>query len=407
MPQEFIYRAKTGYGKVVTGTVCANDKRTAVNQLREQNLFITSFELLRRDKAKAKKQSPLRKINSHELATFCRNLSTLLDAGVSMLGALKILLNNTGNKKLKQAISTVIIKLEAGQGVADSMKNDSGSFPQIMISMLEVGEKSGQLDNTFLQLANYFEKEQAMKEKVVTAMIYPVILLLFSLVMTMVLIFFILPEYTTVLEEFDVALPVSTRLLMSIGTVAGQFWYSPIVMMTLGLAGITLLRKNLRFKRIVHQLILKLPVVGGLMKKIMITRFTRALSDLVRTGVPLLQSLEISEKVIRNSVFKKAIRVARNNVQQGRSMARALQNSSLFPSAAAQMLVVGEESGKLDQVLEKTADFYERDVEVSLSRLSTMLEPALILITGGFVAIIVLAMIMPMFELVGSANYMY
>ncbi|MBM7854502.1 type IV pilus assembly protein PilC [Desulfohalotomaculum tongense] len=410
MLQEFLYRARDVNGQEVTGIIRAEEIMAAANRLRKQNLYITKLEPAWGDTKNKYNNSGFfdrfnAKVRVKELAVFCRQLSTLLAAGVPVLSALNVLAGQTGNKYFQKALAEVINKLQSGHDMAEALKSFPSVFPAIFISMVEVGEMNGEMDRTFALLAGYFEKEDAVKESIKTALIYPVIILFFSVVMIVTLMLFILPIFVEILKEFNMELPAVTKMVISFSRYIVHYWYLFLLVPVGIIWGWSVLIKNYHFKKMVDGLVLRLPILGPLLIRIIIARFSRSLADLIRTGVPLLQALDVSRKIISNTVISRVIENVRNNVRQGGTMAEELKKSTVFPLMVTQMIVIGEKSGAVYQMLDKIADFYERELDVSLARLPAILEPVLITVTGGIVSLIVLAMVLPMFNMLGSVNY--
>ncbi|MBO8137644.1 MAG: type II secretion system F family protein [Desulfotomaculum sp.] len=404
---KYSYRARDSSGRLVTGIIEAPDLLTAAELLRRANFYITGLEPADETVNIEPKNINVffnNKVSTKELAVFSRQLSTLLEAGVPILTALDVI-SNHADKKFRNTVSLLIKKLQSGYDLAEAMQKFRGVFPALYIQMIKTGVKVGQLGKTLERLADYLEKEHEIKERVKSTLVYPAVILISSFFSLLAMMIFVLPNFIHMMKIFDVQLPLLTQLLFKVSNLLIEFWYLPVLLIFFVPAGLCFSRKNQHLKTLQDILLIKLPVIGIIHSKMIIARFSRSLSDLIKTGVPLVKALAVCRGVLGNSVYIQLIDKAGESLQRGGSIALALNKSSLIPPMVSQMIKIGEESGTLEYMLEKIADTYEREVEVSISRLSVLLEPVLIIFTGGIVALVVMGTVLPIFNIVGSVKY--
>lgn len=415
MSKRFNYRAKDIQGRVKEGVIEAEEMNTAAGLLRQQNLYIVKLEpssdknnkITLNNWHKFIKQIDLGPgVTARDLAVFCRQLATMIEAGVPILKALHLLSTQTENKKLKKSIQGVGARLTTGQTLVQSLEYYPQIFPSIFIGMVRVGEEGGRLDQVLVRLAAYFEKQHEINEKLKTVLIYPVLILCFSVVMVSVLLMFVMPSFMGTLQNLNVELPLITKLFFSISGLLMKFWYLILILISVFIAAALAVASKLPgAKKTIHSLLLSLPLFGSVLHKILVARFCRSLGDLIVTGVPLLQALETVKGTVNNAVYIKLIEDIKTNVRQGGTMAAVLGKCNLFPKMAAHMVDIGEQSGSVHIMLDKIADHYQRDVDVAVSRMAVILEPLLLGITGLIVGLIVIAIMLPMFRIISYIHY--
>lgn len=402
MPEStFAYKARNLSGQLITGRVEAESSSDAISLLRDKNLFVVQLNPVRRYSFDVGKLLA-GKIKTRDLAVFCRQFATMIGSGIPLLQCIRILIQQTENKRLRNILEEVGVAIEKGNGLSESFRGYSEQLPEIFINMLAAGEVSGTIDQTLERLAAHFEKDHQLREKIKSAMTYPALITGMALLSVLVLITLIVPIFADIFAQSGATLPLPTRILMGISKALTTYWY----LFLAGAAGLFVAaRRGLvseSGRRLVDRLLLRLPVVGPLATKTIVARFARTLATLLRSGVPLLRSLETVEKVVGNSVAAKEIAEAMRNIKEGERMAPVLIKSKIFPPMAVNMIGIGEESGALDSMLEKLAAFYEQEVEAMIARLSSIVEPVLIAVVGILVGFIAISIYLPLFGLSGA-----
>lgn len=404
MAQVFLYRARNRQGKIVKGNISAVSNAAAIAMLRSRSLFVTEIKPARQPVWKKKFNLYQRRVSPLDLAVFCRQFATMNSCGVPIIQCLNIMARQTENKRLALAIENMVIMLGNGQSLADAVRCYPGVFPPIFISMLEAGESGGALNSVAERLALHFEKEHSLREKVKTALIYPALVVTVAVAAVAVLLCFVLPSFADILAESAADLPLSTKIVIAGSKLVLGYWYLlALVVVTAGMTFRRLLATR-RGRALFDAINLRLPVCAGLIKGMVLSRFTRMLGTLLAGGVPLLQAMDVVAKVVTVTQFKKAVIDAAEWVREGQSITGPLLKSKVFPPMVTQMIAVGEETGQLALMLEKLADFYDREVDETAARLSSMIEPVLIVGLGTVVGFIILSILMPVFSIIGSVD---
>lgn len=400
MPQVFAYKARNLSGRLITGKIEGENQGAAVARLREKNIFVVSIKPLRSTGFDSGRFLGL-KIKIRDMAIFCRQFSTMSEAGIPLLQCLSILVQQTENKNLRKIVQEVIVDIEKGKSMTEAFRIHRDRLPDLFISMLASGETSGTIDLALGRLATQFEKDHEVREKIKSAMTYPIVITGFALIAVITLIVVLVPIFVDIFSQMGAKLPLPTRILIFLSDGFIKYWYVlPLGLLTLFIA----LKKTIATpigKKTVDWLLIKLPVVGKLIIKTITARFARTLSTLLRSGVPLIQSLETVERVVGNTIVAKELSDARGLVREGEKMAPIFIRGRFFPPMAVNMISVGEESGSLDSLLEKLAIFYEKEVDAMISRLSSIIEPLMIAGVGIMVAFIAISIYMPLFGMAG------
>ncbi len=408
MPR-YAYRARDNAGQLQTGFIEAPQESTVASQLRERNLYIVAIKPApekRRELfwAKVGMGVALPRVKLKDLAVFCRQFATLIEAGIPILQALHILIRQAENKTLKETLVGVGEQLAAGRTLAESLKHYHQIFPNLFISMVEAGELGGVLDQALLRLADHFEKEHDIREKVKSAMTYPSMVICLALAALAALLTFVLPKFITMLTDMNVALPLPTKIVMAISKFLQHSWYFGLVGIIVSLLALRSFTRTARGSLVTDKLKLRLPLFGKLNQKVIISRFCRTLGTLLHAGVPILAALEVVKKTAGNQLVSNAVAKAEESVREGLSIAEPLERSGVFPPMVTRMIAIGEDTGTLDNLLERVAIFYDRDVNDLVSRLSSLLEPILMMIMGLVVGFIVISMLLPMLTLFSGAG---
>ncbi|ATW23989.1 type II secretion system F family protein [Candidatus Formimonas warabiya] len=392
----FSYKVRDLSGRVLSGTMEAENERKVVEYLRSREYFITEIapQRIRNYNINVPRYYP--KVKAKDMAMFCRQLATLMNAGVPILACLKILQIQSENFRLKNALGQVISNLESGNSFANSIRPFPHVFPEILVSMVETGEISGALDEVMDRLASHFEREHEIREKTKSAMTYPIVIMVVSTIAITFMLVFMLPKIIGMMPDTGEPLPLPTRMVLGVSDAMRHFWWLIIVV----LIGVFLgLRKTVGLKNIkelLDALSLKVPIFGKLICQMIVSRFARSLGTMLKSGVGILDALGTVQRTLGNKVMAKEIELARESILRGKGIADPLEDSRYFPPIAVQMIAIGEESGALDTLLEKVAVFYDREVDNMLSRLSTMVEPIMIVGLGLILGFIIIAMMLPL-----------
>lgn len=397
----FSYRARNLAGQLVTGRVEAADPPEAVALLRARGLFVVKLQPQRTLNPDWDRFFR-RKIGSRDLAVFCRQLATMIESGVPLLESLKALIRQTGNRKLVEVLRQVTAEIEKGKSLSEAFRNFQDCFPGFFINMLVAGEVSSTLDQAMDRLAETFEKSYELSSKVKAAMAYPLLVAGFSLLAVIGLMVAVVPMFAEMFQEAGSALPLPTRVLLGISRSLQSCWYFYLSLPLLLLVAVTRAVKTPGGRLLADTLALKVPVMGALLTRAVVSRFARILSTLLKSGVPLLLSLETVENTLGNAAAAREISQARSGIREGGGLALALANSKFFSPMALSMIAIGEETGSLDLLLDRLASYYEQDVEAMIARLSSLLEPLLITGVGLLVAFIALSIYLPLFGLSGT-----
>ncbi|MDI6782845.1 MAG: type II secretion system F family protein [bacterium] len=406
---KFSYQARDKQTKLVDGNLEAENQTQAIDKLHALGLYPIRVQegsaptrLLSPKIISTKIQAPSSKfgwIKSGEVANFTRQLADLLSAGLSLMNALTVLSNQTENPKLREIVKSVRNEVQGGSTLADAMSQHPKVFNTLYISMVRAGEIGGLLETVLLRLADFSEKETEMRGKIISAMAYPLVLVVVGILAVIFLLAFIIPRFASIFEELGVALPLPTQILMMISTTMKHYWWA--IFLAIGIIGVAIQRylKSTEGKLRLNQTQLKIPVLGTIIKKKEIARFARTFGELLKNGVPILNALQISADTMTNQLVAQEIRKIRTNISEGERIAEPLKQSTVFPPMVVSMIAVGEESGHLEIVLSKIANSYEADVDRSLKVFTSLLEPAVILCMACVVGFIALAMLLPVFTI--------
>ena len=393
----FKYKALDQRGMTTEGTETANTSGELVARLRERQYYPVDIkEVIEKD---IKDLNFFNKVGIKQLSLFTRQFSSMLGSGISIVNTLDILRQQTEHKRLKATISSVYEYVQKGLSFSEALDRHSDVFPTLMVNMVAAGEASGNLDGVTKRMAVHYEKEFKVNNRVKSAMVYPLILSALVVAVVIFMLTFVMPTFIGMFESSGVALPAPTKFLMSITKILRGYWY----VFLLGIAGLTYAFKRFSVtpdgRRFIDRLWLKLPLFSGLTKKTNSTRFSRTLSTLLASGIPLLQAMDNVAGAVGNTIVAEAIIQAKEDVRKGVALSVPIRRCGLFPPMVDNMIRIGEESGALDDLLDKTADFYDEEVEIEVQRLLTFMEPALIVVMAGIVGFIVVAMMLPMFDM--------
>lgn len=392
----FSYRGRGASGPT-TGEVEAPDRMAAVGELRSRAILVTKIE----EKAGGKTVVRLGgKVNDREMAIFTRQFSTMIDAGLPLVQCLNILADQSESKTLRAVTANVARQVEAGATLAESLRRHPRIFDDLFTNLVQVGEAGGILDVVLQRLSVYIEKAAALKRKVKAAMVYPSTIIGVAFLIVIFMLTFVIPTFATMFKNLGADLPLPTQIVLWMS----DFVRGYIIFIILGVMGaVYLLRRYYRTengKSTIDALLLKLPVFGTLIRKVAVARFTRTFGTLVSSGVPILEGLRITARTAGNKVVEKAVMQCRAAVTAGKTLAEPLKASGVFPPMVTQMIAVGEQTGALDAMLNKIADFYDDEVDTAVGALTALLEPLMIVILGVIIGGLVVAMYLPIFRLV-------
>ncbi|WP_062311668.1 type II secretion system F family protein [Demequina rhizosphaerae] len=397
--KKFNYEVRDSQGKIQKGSIEAPSEAAVAGRLKEMGLAAVSINEVNTGGLNADIHIPgiTDRIKLKDVAILSRQLATMISAGLSLLRALSILAEQTENQALAKIVHEVRSDVESGSSFSAALGKHPRAFPPLMVNMVRAGEVGGFLDRVLLSVAENFESEVALRGKVKSAMTYPVVVFVIAILAVTGMLLFIVPVFATMFSDLGGELPFLTQILvvMSDGLRVGIIPF--IVLIAIG---VWLYRKNRYkegFREKVEPFYLKVPVFGGLTQKIAVARFTRNLAAMLRSGVPILQALDIVGEASGNIVIERAAKAVRESVRTGNSLAKPLAEHPVFPPMVVQMMAVGEDTGALDDMLDKIADFYDQEVEATTEALTSLIEPIMIAVLGGIVGFMVIGLYMPIF----------
>lgn len=401
----YSYKVKTETGKLYSGET----KIDSVEELRRllEDKGYTPVEIVEKNALTDISTIGLfkQKVKTKDLAIFNRQFAIVLQAGVPIASCLDVLKQQTTNKTLREVLNDIYEDIQKGISLSNSMRKHEDIFPEIMICMVEAGEVSGQLDVVFERLARQFENQHAINAKIRSALTYPIIVGVIAVAVIIVLMVFVVPSFVEILAGFNTPLPVYTKILIGISNFFVNFWWAILIGLIVLVAGIKAFSKSESGKMFFGKLAITLPVLKGVTKNIATSRLSRTLGTLMSSGVLLIQSMEVVQKIIGNAVLIKKFDSVIDEIKKGRGLTQPLQNVKYFPPLLMSMIRIGEESGSLDFTLEKAADFYDQEVETSIQQLMSLIEPIITILLAVVVAFVVLAVLIPMLSIYQNAEF--
>ncbi len=396
----FSWKGRDRSGQTLEGVLLADSKDAAVATLKRQQIQVSAV------KEKGKEiaflpQLPLR-ISTKRVAIFTRQFSVMLDAGLPLVQCLEILGEQQEHKKFAQIIDRVRADVESGTSLAEAMKKQPAAFDNLFCNMVAAGEAGGILDIILQRLSTYLEKTVKLRGQVKSAMIYPATVITIAVGVVWIILWKVIPVFAQLFAGLGGQLPLLTRTVVSASEfVAAYSWAIALVIIAV-IMGTRAYHRTHRGKRIIDGFLLKVPVLGMLIQKIAVARFCRTLSTLISSGVPILDGLEITAKTAGNAIIEDAVMAVRKSVEEGKTLSGPLKDTKVFPAMVVQMIHVGEQTGALDQMLSKIAEFYEEEVDTAVAGLVKLLEPIMIVILGTIIGTIVAAMYLPLYTILGS-----
>ncbi len=401
---KYSYQVRNPQGQIFKGFLEGDDEHTVIKSLLNQNYYILDLKELKDSKLNKEFSFSFNQVSTRELVLMTRQLSTMLNAGLSILRCLKILTEQTSNLKLKKVLAEVGEDIEAGNALWQALAKHPGVFSHVYISMIKAGELGGVLDLVLEKLTGYMERENEINSKIKSASIYPMVISVFAVLVVFFIISFVMPTFIGMFSASGAELPRPTQILLGIGVFLKQKWMFI-------LAGLIILFLSLKRWSNMEQgrysldyLYLKVPIIGKALKKVIVARFARTMGTLIRSGIPVVQALEVVEEVVGNAVVAKAIGAARLSISEGDSITIPLQETGVFEPMVYQMIAVGEETGALDDMLVRMSDYFEQEVMYTIDSLMSLIEPLLIVIVAIVVGGVVVATLLPMFEIMNAVN---
>jgi len=396
------YKAVTLNGKNVEGSYTAKNKNEVVMMLKQkQNYPVSVIETEDKDIRDIKL---FNKVKIKDLSVFCRQFYTMINAGVSIIQCLDILRQQVEHKKLKEVITEVYEEVQKGLTFSEALKKHPTVFPQLMTYMVAAGEASGSLDIIMDRLAVHYEKENKINNKIKGAMIYPIILAFVSIVVVVFLLTFVMPTFLSMFEGSGVPLPLPTRILLSMSEGLRNYWYLLLIAVIALTFGVKKYIYSGDGQLSFDKLKLSIPIIKMLNQKIVTARFSRTLSTLLASGIPLLQALENVSNAVGNRYAAEKIMEAREDVRKGINISVPIKKAGIFPPMLDNMISIGEESGSLDDILDKTANFYDEEVDFAITKMTTLIEPIMIVVMAVLIGFIVIAMVLPMFDMINTVQ---
>lgn len=400
MATAYAYRVRTREGAVREGTMEADTEAAVAQRLRSQGMVPIEIKSQGGTRLRGEVKLLPKRVKLKDKAIFARQFATMIASGLSLLRGLNILAEQSDNPKLSETVGTVRDDVEKGASLSDAMAKHPKVFDKLFVSLVRAGETSGQLDTVLKRVADSFEKDYKLRQKIKAAMTYPVVVLFIALSLVTVMLIFIVPTFANMFTGLGGTLPLPTRILLAISQRATLIVPTAIFLAV----GAFFLYKNLRrtnadFRLAADKVKLRAPVFGDLFTKIAISRFARTLALLLRSGVPVLQALDITSEATGNEVLTRAILDVKQSVSEGGSLSGPLAGHPVFPPMVVQMIAVGEDTGQIDSLLDKVGEFYEQEVESTTESLTALLEPLMIAFLGGIVGSMVIALYMPMFKI--------
>lgn len=392
----FQWSGKTLRGTIESGELSANSKEDVISQLRRKSITPTAI-------TEKKPKTPFSfgsKASDKDITVFTRQFATMIEAGLPLVQSLEILTSQVENKTLAKALASIKTDVEGGSTYADALKKHPRIFSELYVNMIAAGEAGGILDTILNRLAEYIEKAMKLRKKVKGAMIYPAVVSVIAVVVIAVIMIFVVPTFSKMFVTLGGTIPVPTRIIINLSNfisgIGGLFILIAIIGLSLSIAQI---RRTEKGKKAIDALLLKAPVLGILFRKVAVAKFTRTLGTLISSGVPILDGLEITAKTAGNKVIEYAVMDVKKAVSEGKTLAEPLTKARVFPPMVTHMIAVGESTGALDSMLSKIADFYDDEVDMAVSNLTSMIEPIMIVFLGSTIGYTVVAMYLPIFKL--------
>jgi type IV pilus assembly protein PilC len=397
----YVFKAMDLAGIQAKGEVEAESKQAVAEQLKERGLVVV--DIATKYRSKEINLELFSRVNAKELAVASRQLATMVTSGMSIMRALQVLETQSDSKLLKDTIAAVRRDVEAGLLLSDAMGRHPRVFGPLYVAMVRAGETGGVLEECLMRVADQLEKDAALRRQVRAAMVYPAIVITFAVTVLLALVAFLIPVFVGVFKQFPGKLPALTQFMVNFSHLVTHQWYLLIVFLGVSVGGFIWMKRNARARDAWDAFKLRIPMkIGEVVQKVAIARWSRTLSALTSAGVPIMQAIEITGKTAGNAVIEKSMGDVITSVKSGGTISAPLRDCPAFPPMVAQMVGVGEETGALDSMLAKIADFYDSEVEAAVKALTSIMEPVMIIFVGGIVGVIVISMYLPLFSIYNS-----
>ena len=396
----FVWKGRTRAGQPQEGQLLADSQAAAIAVLRRQQIQVTAI----REKGRELKLLPRipRGISSKRIALFTRQFSVMLDAGLPLVQCLEILGEQEENRTFKTIIQQVRTDVESGSSLAEAMRKHPKAFDNLFVNMVAAGEAGGILDIILQRLSVYIEKVVKLKSQVKSALIYPVSIIIIAAGVVAIILWKVIPVFTQLFAGLGGEMPFLTRMVIGASNFLVRFFPLVLLVIAAAIGAVIYYHKTYRGRRVIDGFLLKIPVIGMLLRKISVARFCRTLATLTSSGVPILDGLEITAKTAGNAIVEDAVMAVRKAVEEGKTLAEPLAETKVFPPMVVQMINVGEQTGALDQMLAKIADFYEEEVDTAVAGLMKLIEPLMITVLGAVIGCIVTAMYLPLYDVLSK-----
>lgn len=396
---KFKYSARDQEGKVVDGNLEAKNIASATDALHDQGLIVVSLKEAGGIDFEKLSEINIGGIPMKEKVVFMRQMATMVGAGLPLTRSLEIMIQQASNPKFKKILQNVLGSIQSGKTLADSFRIEEDVFDQITINLIEAGEESGNLENILEKIAVELEEKNALTRKIKSAMIYPAIILIVIVTVIILMLLVLVPSMADIYKDFDAELPFATRFLMGMSAFFIEYWWVVLSIVLVLVVGFKYYKDTPKGKRNIDKLLLKVPSLGTILSKIQLSQFTRILSLLLGSGVPIIKAIDLTASSLGNLMFRETLEEAKNEVEKGGPLAIPIARSEYYPLLVSSMIAVGEETGEIDSVLAKVAEYYKEEVDTATSNLSSLLEPVFLIIMGLAIGFIAVAVYMPMFQL--------
>ncbi|WP_419393640.1 type II secretion system F family protein [Cytobacillus praedii] len=393
----FKYTGRDRKGKQ-QGVITASSKRDAMQKLGKNGIKVLEMVEVQ-ESILTKEISIGSPVKLEHMVIYLRQFSTLLKAGVSVVDSTNILAAQTESKGLKKALLDIELELREGKPLSDSAAKHRKIFSSMFVNMVRAGEAGGSMDETLERLAIHYEKQHTTRSKIKSALAYPIVVGIIAIAVVIFLLVSVVPTFVDMFADFGGELPAITQFVLNASEFMQRFWWLVILLFGGIIGGIIFIQQNKKTKYYLDYFVLRIPIFGKMLQKAVLARMTRTLSSLFTSSVPILQAMSIVENVVGNEVISRVIRASRDSLERGESLTEPMRKHWAFPPLVTQMIAIGEETGSLDAMLGKVADFYEREVDTSTDRIKSLIEPLMIVVLAGVVGVIVLAIMVPMFEI--------
>lgn len=397
--KKFKYSARDVKGKIVTGEIEARDPESVTDILHDRGLIVVSIKEGMGIDFERLAEINVGGVPMKEKVVFMRQMSTMVGAGLPLTRALEVMVQQAGNPFFKRVLKEVLASVQSGKSLSDSFRAQEEIFDEVTLNLIEAGEESGKLEIILERLATELEEKNTLSSKLKSAMIYPIIILVVIVVVVVLMMMVLVPSMATIYGDFGAELPLVTRILMDMSDFFLNFWWAVLVVIAVLIIGGKYYLGSTKGKRSWDKLVLKIPVIGGIVSKMQLSQFTRILALLLGSGLSIIKALELTASSLSNSMFRDTIVEAKSEVEKGGALALPIARSEYFPLLVSSMIAVGEETGEIDAVLTKVSEYYKEEVDVATTNMASVLEPVFLIIMGLAIGFIALGVYMPMFQL--------